>query len=59
VDAERLGLVRVLPAHEPEALGIHAVTLSRRHPPRAVKLFVEFLAERFGGDVAPWDRARR
>jgi DNA-binding transcriptional LysR family regulator len=58
-DLARHALLRVLPAHEPELLGIHAVTLSRRHPPRAVKLFIAFLAERFGGDVAPWDRAPR
>jgi DNA-binding transcriptional LysR family regulator len=57
-DALRQGLlVRVLPEHEPEPLGIHAVVLSRQHQPRPLKLLVEFLAERFGGAVAPWDRA--
>ena len=49
-------LVRVLPAHEPETLGIHAVFLSRQHQPLPLKLLIDFLAERFGGDVAPWDR---
>jgi DNA-binding transcriptional LysR family regulator len=49
-------LVRVLPDHEPEPLGIHAVHLSRQHQPLPLKLLIEFLAERFGGDVAPWDR---
>lgn len=49
-------LVRVLPNHEPEPLGIHAVYLSRRHRPLALQLLLDFLAERFGGDVAPWDR---
>lgn len=49
-------LVRVLPDHEPEPLGIHAVYLSRQHQPLPLKLLIEFLAERFGGDVAPWDR---
>ena len=48
-------LVRVLPAYEPEALGIHAVFLSRQHQPLPLKLLVDFLAERFGGDAAPWD----
>ena len=48
-------LVQVLPAHEPEALGIHAVYLSRQHQPQPLKLLIEFLAARFGGDVAPWD----
>lgn len=49
-------LVRVLPNHEPEPLGIHAVYLSRQHQPLPLKLLIDFLAERFGGDVAPWDR---
>jgi DNA-binding transcriptional LysR family regulator len=52
----RLGrLVRVLPALEPETLGIHAIFLSRQHQPLALRLLIEFLTERFGG-VAPWDR---
>lgn len=49
-------LVRVLPDHEPEPLGIHALYLSRQHQPLPLKLLIEFLAERFGGDTAPWDR---
>ncbi len=48
-------LVRVLHDHEPESFGIHAVYLSRQHPPVALRLLIEFLADRFGGDVAPWD----
>lgn len=57
VDTElrRGTLVRVLPDLEPEPLGIHAVYLSRQHQPLPLKLLIEFLAERFGGDVAPWD----
>ena len=49
-------LVRVLPDHEPEPLGIYALYLSRQHQPLPLKLLIEFLAERFGGEVAPWDR---
>jgi DNA-binding transcriptional LysR family regulator len=49
--------VRVLPAHEPEPMGIHAVWLSRQHQPLPLKLLIAFLAQRFGGDVAPWDLA--
>ena len=49
-------LVRLLPDHEPASLGIHAVYLSRRHQPLALRLLVDFLAERFGDEVAPWDR---
>lgn len=48
-------LMHLLPDHEPEPLGIHAVYLSRQHQPRPLKLLIDFLAERFGGDVAPWD----
>lgn len=48
-------LVRLLPRHDPETLGIHAIYLSRRHQPLALRLLVDFLAERFGGPVAPWD----
>lgn len=49
-------LVRVLPALQPEALGVHAVVLSRKHPPLALRLLIDFLAQRFGGPLAPWDR---
>jgi DNA-binding transcriptional LysR family regulator len=52
----RGALVRLLPDHEPEPLGIHAVYLSRQHLPLPLKLLIEFLAERFGGDAAPWDK---
>ncbi len=54
-EIHRGALVRVLPAHEPKTLGIHAVFLSRQHQPLPLKLLVDFLAECFGGDVAPWD----
>jgi DNA-binding transcriptional LysR family regulator len=60
VDELRRGaLLRLLPDHEPEPLGIHAVYLSRRHQPRALRLLIEFLAERFGGDVPPWDEPQQ
>jgi DNA-binding transcriptional LysR family regulator len=49
-------LVRVLPRYEPETLGIHAVYLSRQHQPLLLRVMLDFLAERFGGDTAPWDR---
>lgn len=49
-------LVRLLPGYEPEALGIHAVYLSRQHQPLLLRVMLEFLAKRFGGDLAPWDR---
>ena len=50
-------LQRVLPDFEPPSMGIHAVFLSRLHQPLALRLLVDFLADRFGGEVAPWDRA--
>jgi DNA-binding transcriptional LysR family regulator len=52
-------LVRVLPAYEPETLGIHAVYLSRQHQPQLLRVMLDFLAERFSGEVAPWDRAAK
>jgi DNA-binding transcriptional LysR family regulator len=50
-------LERLLPAYEPETLGIHALYLSRRHQPLLLRAMLDFLAARFSGDVAPWDRA--
>ncbi|MED5618449.1 LysR family transcriptional regulator [Ideonella sp. BN130291] len=55
-ELERGELVRLLPDYEPEPLGIHAVYLSRQHQPRPLELLIGFLAQRFDGDVAPWDR---
>jgi len=52
-------LVRLLPKYEPETLGIHAVYLSRQHQPLLLRAMLDFLAERFGGNVAPWDRGVR
>ncbi|MCO8170345.1 LysR family transcriptional regulator [Pseudomonas sp. 21LCFQ02] len=46
----------VLPDYALDTMNIHAVYLSRRHQPLPLRLLIEFLAERFGGDVAPWDR---
>ncbi|MBP6900168.1 MAG: LysR family transcriptional regulator [Burkholderiaceae bacterium] len=55
-DLKQGRLLRVLPALEPETLGIHAIFLSRQHQPLALRLLVDHLAERFGGDPPPWDR---
>jgi DNA-binding transcriptional LysR family regulator len=55
-DLARGTLVRVLPDHEPEPLGIHAIYLSRQHQPLPLKLLIDFLADRLGGDTAPWDQ---
>lgn len=48
-------LERLLPACEPDTLGVHAVFLSRHHQPLALRLLVDFLADRFGGATPPWD----
>lgn len=50
-------LVSLLPDYETDVLGIHALYLSRQHQPLALRLLVDFLAARFAGDPAPWDRA--
>lgn len=55
-DLKRGRLVRVLPTLEPETLGIHAIFLSRQHQPLALRLLVDHLVERFGGETPPWDR---
>lgn len=55
-DLRRGRLVHVLPALEPESLGVHAIFLSRQHQPLALRLLVDFLVERFGGESPPWDR---
>ncbi|WP_151637204.1 LysR family transcriptional regulator [Noviherbaspirillum aerium] len=55
-DLRRGALVRLLPEYEPAALGIHAIYLSRRHQLLSLQLLLEFLAQRFGGDTAPWDK---
>ncbi|MES2771734.1 MAG: LysR family transcriptional regulator [Pseudomonadota bacterium] len=56
-DLRQAHLVRLLPDYEPQELGIHAIYLSRQHQPLALRLLVAFLAERFAGEVAPWDVA--
>lgn len=53
-DLRRGDLLALLPKLEPESFHIHAVYLSRRYPPLALRLLVDFLAERFAG--APWDQ---
>lgn len=50
-------LVPLLPDHEPDVLGIHAIYLSRQHQPLALRLLVDFFAARFAGEPAPWDLA--
>ncbi len=52
-------LVQLLPELTPESLGIYAVYLSRQHQPLALRLLVDFLAERFSGPIAPWDRQQQ
>jgi DNA-binding transcriptional LysR family regulator len=52
-DLRRGELVSLLPKLEPESFHIHAVYLTRKHQPLALRLLVDFLAERFAG--APWD----
>lgn len=49
-------LVVVLPEYTLDPLDIQAVYLSRRHQPLPLRKLIDFLAQRFGGDIAPWDR---
>ncbi|MNS81100.1 HTH-type transcriptional regulator DmlR [compost metagenome] len=54
-DLARGALQPVLPKYALDPLDIQAVYLSRRHQPKPLRLLIEFLADRFGGEVAPWD----
>lgn len=54
-DLRRGALVPLLPDHEPESLGIHAVYLSRQHQPMSLRLLLSFLVQRFSNETAPWD----
>jgi len=49
-------LVRILPDHRMPAQSLYAVFPERRHLPAKVRAFVDFVAERIGGDVPTWDR---
>ncbi|HEU0221012.1 MAG TPA: LysR family transcriptional regulator [Paracoccaceae bacterium] len=52
------GLVRVLPDIEPRVLGIYAVYPPGRFPQPKLRVFIDFLAERFRGRTAcDWSRA--
>lgn len=55
-ELRRGSLQQVLPSYPLDPIDIQAVYLSRRHQPMPLRLLIEFLAERFGGAVAPWDR---
>jgi DNA-binding transcriptional LysR family regulator len=56
-DLRRGTLVRLLADHEPQPLSVQAVYLSRRYQPQALRVLVDWLAQRFGGETAPWDAA--
>jgi DNA-binding transcriptional LysR family regulator len=47
-DLRRGRLQRLLPGYEPECHAIHGVYLSRQYQPLALRLLLDFLAERFG-----------
>jgi DNA-binding transcriptional LysR family regulator len=55
-DDVRLGrLERVLPEYDDTSLSIYAVYPHNRHLSAKVRAFIDFLAERFGGEP-PWDQ---
>jgi DNA-binding transcriptional LysR family regulator len=47
-------LVEILAPFAPRPVGLHAIWPASRHLPAKVRLFVDFLASRFG-DPPPWD----
>lgn len=56
-DLQKGRLARVRPWHGPDGMGIHAIDLSRQHHPLALRLRLDFLADRFGGATPAWDQA--
>lgn len=48
----------VLPDYTLDTLDIQAVYLTRRHQPLPLRKLITFLAERFGGAIAPWDKVQ-
>lgn len=48
-------LIPLLTHETPETLAINAIYLSREHQPLTLRLLVDFLVSKFGGDLAPWD----
>ncbi len=48
-------LVAVLPDYTLDEMGIHGVYLSRKQMPLSVRMFLDFLVERFG-EAPEWDR---
>lgn len=50
-------LVALLPDWQPQLMGIHALYPSRRLLPLALRSLLDFLVERLGGPLPPWDRA--
>ncbi len=49
-------LETVLADYALDTIAIQAVYLSRRHQPLPLRLLIDFFADRFGGELAPWDR---
>lgn len=48
-------LVRVLPQYEMPTQSLFAVFPERRHLPNKVRLFLDFIVDRIGGDFPVWD----
>jgi DNA-binding transcriptional LysR family regulator len=51
-------LVRVLPNNSPAPLGIHALYAPNKFLAAKIRVFIDFLAQRFGG-TPEWDRAEQ
>ncbi len=49
-------LVKVLPDCRLPSQSLYALYPERRHLPTKVRVFVDFIIDRFGGDLPPWDR---
>lgn len=54
-DLRRGRLKRLLPGYEMPAQYVHAVWPARAYLPRKVRVFIDFLRERIGGDAPVWE----
>ncbi len=49
-------LVRILSGYRLPSQALYAIYPERRHLPTKVRAFVDFIVDRIGGDLPPWDR---
>jgi DNA-binding transcriptional LysR family regulator len=51
-------LVRVLPQCQLPSQTLYAIYPERRYLPTKVRVFIDYILEHLGGEIAPWDQAK-